>query len=177
MGRRRPTVGEHNAMAVYLSSRGAYDLAISELKKARRLAPSSPVIHYNLGAAYFGKKELDQALSALKVALELEPHYIKAHLLLGFILEVQGLYEDSHRELTWVIERDPLSRSGQEAKAALINLQSKSHGAPQSPRPAGEPRRAKTRRKGSARIEEPPQAGGSSRSPHGKGKSSMKTKT
>ena len=177
MGRRRPTVGEHNALAVYLSGREAYDLAISELKKARRLAPLSPVIHYNLGAAYFGKKKLDQALSALKVALELEPHYIKAHLLLGFILEVQGLYEDSHRELTWVIERDPLSTSGRQAKAALVNLQSKSHGAPQSPRPAGEHRRAKTRRKGPAPIEEPLQAGGSSKSPHGKGKSSMKTKS
>ena len=177
MSRRRPTVGEHNAMAVYLSSCGAHDLAISELKKARRLVPFSPVIHYNFGAAYFGKKKLDQALSALKVALDLDPQYLKAHLLLGFVLEAQGLYEDSHRELTWVIERDPLSRSGQEAKAALVNLQSKSHGAPQSPRPAGEPRRAKTRRKGSARIEDPPQAGGSSRSPHVIGRSSMKTKS
>lgn len=177
MGRRRPTVGEHNAMAVYLSSRGAHDLAITELEKARRLAPLSPVIHYNLGAAYFGKKKLDQALSAVKVALDLDPQHLKAHLLLGFVLEAQGLYQESQRELKWVLEHHPLSRSGQEAKAALVNLQSKSHGAPQSPRPAGEPRRAKTRRKGSARIEEPPQAGGSSRSPHGKGKSSMKTKS
>lgn len=125
MGRRRPTVGEHNAMAVYLSSRGAHDLAISELKKARRLAPLSPVIHYNFGAAYFGKKKLDLALSALKVALDLDPQHLKAHLLLGFVLEAQGLYEDSHRELTWVIERDPSGRSGQEAKDALVNLESK----------------------------------------------------
>ena len=177
MGRRRPTVGEHNALAVYLSGREAYDLAISELKKARRLAPLSPVIHYNLGAAYFGKKKLDQALSALKVALDLDPQHLKAHLLLGFILEAKGLHEESRRAFEWVVERDPSGRSGQEAKAALVNLESKSHGAPQSPRPAGEARRATTRRKGSARIEEPPQAGGSSRSPDGKGKSSMKTKS
>ena len=177
MGRRRPTVGEHNALAVYLSGREAYDLAISELKKARRLAPLSPVIHYNLGAAYFGKKKLDQALSALKVALDLDPQHLKAHLLLGFILEAKGLHEESRRAFEWVVERDPSGRSGQEAKAALVNLESKSHGAPQSPRPAGEHRRAKTRRKGSARIEEPPQAGGYSRSPRGKGKSSIKTKS
>ena len=125
MGRRRPTVGEHNAMAVYLSSRGAHDLAISELKKARRLAPLSPVIHYNLGAAYFGKKKLDQALSALKVALDLDPQHLKAHLLLGFVLEAQGLYQESQRELTWVIERDPSGRSGQEAKGALVHVESK----------------------------------------------------
>jgi len=177
MGRRRPTVGEHNALAVYLSGREAYDLAISELKKARRLAPLSPVIHYNLGAAYFGKKKLDQALSAVKVALDLDPQHLKAHLLLGFVLEAQGLYQESQRELKWVLEQHPLSSSGQEAKAALVNLQSKSHGAPQSPRPAGEPRRAKTRRKGSARIQDPPQTRGSSRSPHGIGRSSMKTKS
>lgn len=85
----------------------------------------SPVIHYNLGAAYFGKKKLDQALSALKVALDLDPQHLKAHLLLGFVLEAQGLYEDSHRELTWVIERDPSGRSGQEAKGALVHVESK----------------------------------------------------
>lgn len=136
MGRRRPTVGEHNAMGVYLNSRGAYDLAISELRKARRMAPLSPVIHYNLGAAYFGKKELDQALSALKTALDLEPEYIKARLLLGLILEAKGSYEESQRELRWVVEHDPYGRSGQEAKDALVNLGSKIS-APQGETPTG----------------------------------------
>lgn len=125
MGRRRPTIGEHNAMGVYLNSRGAYNLAISELKKARRMAPLSPVIHYNLAAAYFGKKELDQALSSLKAALDLDPQYIKGRLLLGFILEAKESYEQSQRELKWVVEQDPLSRSGQEARNALVNLESK----------------------------------------------------
>ena len=125
MGRRRPTFSDHNTMGVYLNSRGAYDLALSELKKARRMAPMSPVVHYNLGAAYFGKKELDQALSAVKAALELEPQYIKARLLLGFILEAQGSYEQSERELKWIVEQDPLGRSGHEARNALVNLESK----------------------------------------------------
>jgi len=125
MGRRRPTVGEHNAMGVYLNSRGAYDLAISELKKARRKAPLSPVIHYNLGAAYFGKKELDQALSALRKALDLDPQHLNAHLLLGLVLEAKGLYDEGQRELEWVVEQDPLGRSGQEARDALVNLESK----------------------------------------------------
>ena len=133
MGRRRSTASEHNIMGVYFHSREAYDLALIELEKARRLAPQSPVIHYNLGAAYFGKKDLDRCLAALKVALDLDPQHLKAHLLFSFVLEAQGLYEDSHRELTWVIERDPLSTSGRQAKEALVNLQSKSHGAPQSP--------------------------------------------
>jgi tetratricopeptide (TPR) repeat protein len=164
-------------MGVFLHSREAYDLAIIELKKARQLAPKSPVIQYNLGAAYFGKKDLDQSLAALKATLELDPNHLKAHLLLAFVLEAKGLYEESRRSFQWVARRDPTGRSGREAKQALVNLQSKSHGAPQSPRPAGEARRAKTRRKGSARIEDPPQAGGSSRSPHGIGRSSMKTKS
>ena len=125
MGSRRPTVGEHNVMGVYLNSRGAYDLAISELQKARKMAPLSPVLHYNLGAAYFGKKELDQALSAVKAALDLQPQYIKARLLLGFILEAKGLYQESQRELALVVEQDPLGRSGQEARDALVNQRSK----------------------------------------------------
>lgn len=125
MGRRRPTFSDHNTMGVYLNSRGAYDLALSELKKARRMAPMSPVVHYNLGAAYFGKKELDQALSAVKAALELDPQYIKARLLLGFILGAQGSYEQSERELKWVFEQDPLGGSGHEARDALVNLESK----------------------------------------------------
>lgn len=125
MGSRRPTVGEHNAMGVYLNSRGAYDLAISELKKARRMAPLSPVIHYNLGAVYFEKRDLDHAFSAVKAALDLQPQYIKARLLLGVILEAKGLYQASQRELTLVVEQDPLGRSGQEARDALVNLRSK----------------------------------------------------
>ena len=125
MGRRGPTVSERNAMAVYLNGRGAHDLAISELKKARRLAPRSPVIHYNLGAAYFGKRDLDRSLSAVKVSLDLEPEHVRARLLLGFILEAKGLYEESQRELKWVLEPHPLSRSGQEAKEALVGLESK----------------------------------------------------
>lgn len=128
MSRRCPTAAEHNTMGVYLNSRGAYDLAISELEKARGLAPQSPTIHFNLGAAYFGKKELDQALSSVKAALGLEPDYIKAHLLLGLILEAKGLYAESQRELRWVAEHDPLSRSGQEARDALVDLESKMAG-------------------------------------------------
>jgi tetratricopeptide (TPR) repeat protein len=112
-------------MGVYLNSRGAYDLAISELQKARKMAPLSPVLHYNLGAAYFGKKELDQALSAVKAAIDLQPQYIKARLLLGFILEAKGLYQESQRELALVVEQDPLGRSGQEARDALVNQRSK----------------------------------------------------
>jgi tetratricopeptide (TPR) repeat protein len=133
VSRGRPTVSERNAMAVYLNSRGAHDLAISELKKAKRLAPQSPVIHYNLAAAYFGKRDLDRSLSALKTALELEPEHVMAHLLLGFILEAKGLHEESRRAFEWVVERDPSSRSGQEAKEALVSLGSKSHGSAQSP--------------------------------------------
>lgn len=124
MGRRRPTASEHNIMGVYFHSREAYDLALIELEKARRLAPQSPVIHYNLGAAYFRKKDLDQSLAALKAALELDPHHLKAHLLLAFVLEAKGLYEESRRALKWVTERDPLGRSGQQAEEALVHVES-----------------------------------------------------
>jgi tetratricopeptide (TPR) repeat protein len=125
MGRGRPTVSERNAIGVYLNSRGAYDLAISVLKKARRMAPLSAVIHYNLGAAYFGKKELNQALSSLEAALVLEPQYMKARLLRGLILEAKGLYEESQRELRRVVEQDPLGKIGQEAKTAITILEPK----------------------------------------------------
>ncbi len=125
MSRRRPTADERNAIGVYLSGRGAHDLAISELKKARRLAPGSPTVHYNLAAAYFGKRDFDQAFSALKVALDRDPQHLNAHLLLGLVLEAKGLYDESRRELQWVVEQDPVSRSGQEAKEALVNLESR----------------------------------------------------
>ena len=122
---RRPTVSEHNAIGVYLSSIGAHDLAISELEKARRLAPLSPVIHFNLGAAYFGKGDLDQSLAALRTALDLNPLHLNAHLLLGLVLEAKGSHEEGRRELKWVVEQDPSSRSGKEARDALVVLESK----------------------------------------------------
>jgi tetratricopeptide (TPR) repeat protein len=89
------------------------------------MAPLSPVIHYNLAAVYFEKRELDQALSAVKVALHLEPQYIAARLLLGRILEAKGLYEESLRELKWVVEQDPMGRIGRDARDALVNLAGK----------------------------------------------------
>lgn len=112
-------------MGVYLSSIGAHDLAISELEKARRLAPLSPVIHFNLGAAYYGKRDLDQSFAALKAALDLDPLHLNAHLLLGLVLEAKGRYEEGRRELKWVVEQDPSGRSGQAAKDALVVLESK----------------------------------------------------
>ncbi|MDE2180054.1 MAG: hypothetical protein KGJ40_04290 [candidate division NC10 bacterium] len=134
MSRRRPTFGEYNAMGVYLNSRGAYDLAIGELKKARQIAPLSPFVHYNLAAACFEKRDLDQAFSAVQAALDLQPYYIKARLLLGLILKTKGLFEESRRELTWVVEQDPSGRSGRDAREALVDLESKMarrHGGPQ----------------------------------------------
>lgn len=55
----------------YLFALGKTDLAFKEYKRAAELEPESPAINYNLGLAYFQKKEYAEALTYAKKAYAL----------------------------------------------------------------------------------------------------------
>lgn len=55
----------------YLLGRGNVNGAIGQLKAAIALAPDDGIAHYNLGLAYFEKKDYDLALAEAKRAREL----------------------------------------------------------------------------------------------------------
>jgi len=86
---------------------GKVDEAITELKRAAELAPSSAVINANLGFAYDKQGKVDEAVAAYRKVLELEPGNNVARNNLGNLYTKQGQFEDAGREFEELLRRDP----------------------------------------------------------------------
>jgi TolB-like protein/DNA-binding winged helix-turn-helix (wHTH) protein/Tfp pilus assembly protein PilF len=63
----------HQWYAIYLQSRGKFDEALAELKRARELDPLSPVIRADRGWILYTARRYDEAIDQLGQALELDP--------------------------------------------------------------------------------------------------------
>jgi tetratricopeptide (TPR) repeat protein len=48
----------------------SYSEALTELSQALELDPNSPVVHFNMGVAFHGLQQLDQAASSYRLAIE-----------------------------------------------------------------------------------------------------------
>jgi len=67
----------------YLKPMRRLDEAVVAMQKALDLDPLSPLLHYNLGMAYFEMRQYDQAIEQFRNTLELDPHYFWTHEFLG----------------------------------------------------------------------------------------------
>jgi len=117
--RRRPTAWDHSAIGIHLYRVGAYDLAVAELREATRLLPFHPTFHYNLACAYHACYREQEAIAALRQTLALDAAHIKAHLLLGQLLVVQGEVDAAQVELEAVLA---LQLEGPEAEKVREEL-------------------------------------------------------
>ena len=57
---------------------GEISSAISEYQKAISLSPRATSTYFNLAIAYYSKKDLDRAASALKILVSLDPNDVEA---------------------------------------------------------------------------------------------------
>jgi tetratricopeptide (TPR) repeat protein len=112
-------------MGLFFYSREAYDLAISEFKRALQ-ASLFPVaaLHVNLGAAYLGKKMYGEARACFIRGLAIEPNNQKAHWLLGRTLGGMGLVSDALVELERTRALKPESPEGKQAAEEIRVLSS-----------------------------------------------------
>jgi tetratricopeptide (TPR) repeat protein len=112
-------------MGLFFYSREAYDLAISEFKRALQ-ASLFPVaaLHVNLGAAYLGKKMYGEARACFLRGLALEPNNQKGHWLLGRTLAGMGLVSDALVELERTRALKPESPEGKQAADEIRVLSS-----------------------------------------------------
>jgi tetratricopeptide (TPR) repeat protein len=69
-------------------SMGAYRASISEYKRAVKLDKMSAVFHANLGMAYFGDKDMDDARLQFAIAMHLDPSIMEEHGTGGMTLRV-----------------------------------------------------------------------------------------
>jgi len=69
--------------ALLLARKGNLDDAIQEWTRATLLNTLDPDYFFNLGVAYFEKKQFQEAIENLNRVLAICPFYVKAHLILG----------------------------------------------------------------------------------------------
>ena len=88
-----------NEFAIHLfkgaayDSKGMFDEAIAECKKAIAINPNYAEAHNNLGLAYGDKGMFDEAIAECKKAIAINPNYAKAHNNLAVVYYEQGQYD------------------------------------------------------------------------------------
>ncbi|MFH2137679.1 MAG: tetratricopeptide repeat protein [Candidatus Omnitrophota bacterium] len=102
-----------NARTIYLlkgiehASKGKYDKAIEQFKKALILNPKDALAHNCLGGAYKSKGMLDEAIKAYKKALILNPKDARAHTSLAAVYERKKMRDEAIEEYKKAIAIDP----------------------------------------------------------------------
>src|ERR1035437_7609009 len=66
-------------------ARGEADKAVTDMERMSRIYPQVARVHYQLGAAYLPANDFVKAANGLNRALELNPNFIEATLLLAQI--------------------------------------------------------------------------------------------
>ncbi|MBI3634337.1 MAG: O-antigen ligase family protein [Candidatus Yonathbacteria bacterium] len=90
-----PNDARYQVFAGSLLSRiGHFDEALPYLIKARELSPSKQTILFELGSAYYNKKDFTKAEEVFKMAYELAPEYGDAKKFYISILKVNGNNEE-----------------------------------------------------------------------------------
>ncbi len=82
----------HNYLGVTLNELGRYGEAEAEYKRALEDAayPTPENVYLNLGILYATQKRDDEAIAALRRAVEINPRFYKAHFELAAVLDRQG---------------------------------------------------------------------------------------
>ncbi len=106
-------------------SMGAYRASISEYKHALKLDKTSAVFHANLGMAYFGDKDMEDARAQFATAMRLDPAIMEEHGNGGITLRV--LQSDDYGRLCFEMAKTYAKR--EQIESAKIWLQKASeHG-------------------------------------------------
>lgn len=80
-----------NKRANELMNAGDIDGAISRLESINDLNPNFSQTHYNLGVAYYKKKNYEKAITSLNKAIRLKSDFAEAYYTLGVIYEEIGI--------------------------------------------------------------------------------------
>ena len=89
------------------AAKGDVDGAIAAYQKALIHNPVNPRMHASLGKIYFTEKGLYyEALKAYRLAVELDPAFLDAHMGLGEVYEEKGLYKEAIGEYQKAVELD-----------------------------------------------------------------------
>jgi serine/threonine protein kinase/Tol biopolymer transport system component/Tfp pilus assembly protein PilF len=85
----------HQWYSNLLAAQGRFDEAIVEIKRAQEINPLSLMDRSIAGWTYYHARQYLMAEQELKAALEIDRNFSNGHLLLGFVYERLGRYEES----------------------------------------------------------------------------------
>ncbi len=91
----------HNALSEYISvaqiycDKGAYETALSIVKKALEIEPNNPEVHYGMAFIFLYQKEPKKAMDELKATIALNPSHVKAYLELARLYLLQKNYSNA----------------------------------------------------------------------------------
>ncbi|MCL4369257.1 MAG: tetratricopeptide repeat protein, partial [Actinobacteria bacterium] len=98
-----------------------FDKATAVAGRGLRIAPATPLLYLQLGAAEFAKGEYDLALKNAEVAASLDPHYVDPLYLMGDAHAARGdltAAETAYRRVLVLLPGDPAATRGLTAIAA-----------------------------------------------------------
>ena len=94
----------HQWYSNLLAAQGRFDEAIREIKRAQKINPLSLMDRSIAGWTYFHARQYLLAEQELKATLEIDRNFSNSHLMLGFIYERLGRYEESINALNRSME-------------------------------------------------------------------------
>lgn len=97
----------HIEKAYAATESGNYDVAMTHLYKALKLAPWEPAVHNNLGVIHYHRGNLDSAIYYYKGALRVQPTYIHSYINMAQAYVDRGEYKLAHLVINNGIQYNP----------------------------------------------------------------------
>jgi tetratricopeptide (TPR) repeat protein len=92
------SVASHSGYATFLATQGRFEEAITEVKLAEKIDPSSPSANKDMMEIYYWRHQDDQALQQGRELLRKAPQVFYAHFIMGFAYVHKGEFENAIRE-------------------------------------------------------------------------------
>jgi DNA-binding winged helix-turn-helix (wHTH) protein len=88
----------HHWYAVYLTAMGRFEQAVTSIRHAQTLDPTSLIINTDIGFVLYYSRQYEAAIRQLLTVLEMNPEFPLAHLWLGRAYQEQQRYEQALAE-------------------------------------------------------------------------------
>jgi eukaryotic-like serine/threonine-protein kinase len=89
----------HHSYAMFLGSRGRFDEALQEMRRAQQLDPLSLIVATGIGRILHFAGRFDEAIAQYRHVIQMDPTFSRVSFDLGLTLTAIGAYDDAIQEL------------------------------------------------------------------------------